>query len=109
MLEGTSFDYSSEEELLSVTFDSTEANVRTVHEDSLPEKKIFAIMEIAGESVQMHIDTGALCNFFAPDVCTVRNKHCWVWPYFEDVQQVYNACFKNISSERAQPEEQEEI
>ena len=44
-------DYSSEEELLSVAFDTTEGNVHTVHEDSLPGKKIFATMEIAGETV----------------------------------------------------------
>ena len=55
-------DYSSEEELLSVTFVSTEGNVRTIHEDGLPGKKIFATMEIAGESVRMQIDTGASCN-----------------------------------------------
>jgi len=55
-------DYSSEEELLSVAFDTTEGNVHTVHKDSLPKKKIFATMEIAGESVQMQIDTGASCN-----------------------------------------------
>lgn len=55
-------DYSTEEELLSVAFDTTEGNVHMVHEDSLPEKKIFATMEIAGESVQMQIDKGASCN-----------------------------------------------
>lgn len=55
-------DYSSEEELLSVTFVSTEGNVHAIHEDGLPGKKIFATMEIAGESVRMQIDTGASCN-----------------------------------------------
>ena len=55
-------DYSSEEELQSVTFVSTEGNVHTIHEDNLPGNKILAAMEIAGESVQMQIDTGASCN-----------------------------------------------
>ena len=44
-------DSSSEEELLSVTFDSTEGSVHMVNEDKLPEKRIFAMMEIAGENV----------------------------------------------------------
>ena len=55
-------DSSSEEELLSVTFDSTEGSVHMVNEDKLPEKRIFATMEIAGENVQMQIETGASCN-----------------------------------------------
>ena len=55
-------DSSSEEELLSVTFDSTGGSVHKVNEDNLPEKRIFATMEIAGENVQMQIDTGASCN-----------------------------------------------
>ena len=55
-------DSSSEEELLSVTFDSTEGSVHMVNEDKLPEKRIFATMEIAGENVQMQIDTGAYGN-----------------------------------------------
>ena len=55
-------DFSSEEELLSVTFDLTEGSVNIVNEDKLPEKRIFATMEIAGESVRMRIDTGASCN-----------------------------------------------
>ena len=55
-------DSSSEEELLSVTFDSTEGSVHMVNEDKLPEKRIFATMEIAGENVRMQIDTGASCN-----------------------------------------------
>ena len=53
---------SSEEELLSVSFDSYEGNVHAVNEDNLPEKKIFATMEIAGASIRMQIDTGASCN-----------------------------------------------
>ena len=54
---------SSKEELLSVSFDSFhEGNVHAVNEDNLPEKKIFAIMEIAGASIRMKIDTGASCN-----------------------------------------------
>ena len=53
---------SSEEELLSVSFDSYEGNVHAVNEDNLPEKKIFATMEIVGASFRMQIDTGALCN-----------------------------------------------
>ena len=53
---------SSEEELLSVSFDSYEDNVHAVNEDNLPEKKIFATMEIAGTSIRMQIDTGASCN-----------------------------------------------
>ena len=44
-------DYSSEE-LLSVTFDSSAGRVHTVNEDSLPGKRIFATMEIAGKSVR---------------------------------------------------------
>ena len=44
-------DYSSEEELLSVTFDSSAGRVHTVNEDSLSGKRIFATMEIAGKSV----------------------------------------------------------
>ena len=40
-------DYSSEEELLSVTFDSSEESVHTVNENSLSRKRIFATMEIA--------------------------------------------------------------
>ena len=55
-------DYSSEEELLSVTFVSTKGNVHTINEDSLPGEKIFATVEIAGESVQKQIDTGVSCN-----------------------------------------------
>ena len=55
-------DSSSEEELLSVTFDSTEGSVHMVNEDKLPEKRIFATMEIAGENVRMQINTGASCN-----------------------------------------------
>ena len=55
-------DSSSEEELLSVTFDSIEGSVHMVNEDKLPEKRIFATMEIAVENVQMQIDTGASCN-----------------------------------------------
>ena len=46
-------DSSSEEELLSVTFDSTGGSVNMVNEENLPEKRIFATMEIAGKSVQM--------------------------------------------------------
>ena len=53
---------SSKEELLSVSFDSYEGNVHAVNEDNLPEKKIFATMEIAGASIRMQVDTGALCN-----------------------------------------------
>ncbi|XP_022794630.1 uncharacterized protein K02A2.6-like [Stylophora pistillata] len=53
---------SSEEELLSVSFDSHEGNVHAVDEDNFPEKKIFATMEIAGANIQMQIDTGASCN-----------------------------------------------
>ena len=53
---------SSKEELLSVSFDSYEGNVHAVNEDNLPEKKIFATMEIAGASIRMQIDTGASCN-----------------------------------------------
>ena len=53
---------SSEEELLSVSFDSYEGNVHAVNEDNLPKRKIFATMEIAGASIRMQIDTGASCN-----------------------------------------------
>lgn len=53
---------SSKEELLSVSFDSYEGNVHAVNEDNLPEKKIFATMEIAGASIRMQIGTGAYCN-----------------------------------------------
>ena len=53
---------SSKEELLSVSFDSYEGNVHAVNEDNLPEKKIFATMEIAGASIRMQIGTGASCN-----------------------------------------------
>ena len=53
---------SSKEELLSVSFDSYEGNLHAVNEDNLPEKKIFATMEIAGASIRMQIDTGASCN-----------------------------------------------
>ena len=53
---------SSEEELLSVYFDSSEGNVQAISKDNPPEKKIFATMEIAGASIRMQIDTGASCN-----------------------------------------------
>ena len=33
-----------------------------VNDDNLPEKKIFATMEITGASIRMQIDTGAPCN-----------------------------------------------
>ena len=46
---------SSEEELLSVSFDSYEGNVHAVNEDNLPEKKIFATMEIAGASTDSFV------------------------------------------------------
>lgn len=62
-------DYSTEEELLSVAFDTTEGNVHMVHEDSLPEKKIFATMEIAGESVQMQIDKVLHVMFCLRSLC----------------------------------------
>ncbi|XP_015760049.1 PREDICTED: uncharacterized protein K02A2.6-like [Acropora digitifera] len=55
-------DSSYKEELLSVTFDSTEGSVHLVNKDKLPEKRIFATMEIVLENVQMQIDTGASCN-----------------------------------------------
>ena len=55
-------DSSSEEEFLSVTFDSTEGSVHMVNEENLPEKRIFATIEIAGKSVQMQTDMGASCN-----------------------------------------------
>lgn len=44
-------DYLIEEELFFVVFDTIEGNVYMVYEDSFFEKKIFAIMEIVGESV----------------------------------------------------------
>ena len=62
-------DSSTEEELLSITFDSTEGSVHMVNEENLPEKRIFATMEIAGRSVRMQIEC------FATEVCTVWNKH----------------------------------
>ena len=72
-------DSSSEEELLSVTFDSTEGSVHMVNEDKLPEKRIFATMEIAGENVQMQIDTGASCNVlpqkFVPSGTNIIKVH----------------------------------
>lgn len=48
----------------SFTFDSTEGRVHMVNEEKLPEKRIFATMEIdrRTESVRMQIDTGAPCN-----------------------------------------------
>ena len=65
-------DTSSEEELLSVTFDLTEGSVHIVNEDKLPEKRIFATMEIAGESVRMQIDTGASCNVLPQKFCRLE-------------------------------------
>ena len=55
-------DDSSSEELLSVSFDRTEENANSINEDTSPETKIFASMEIEGKVVRMQIATGASCN-----------------------------------------------
>ena len=66
---------SSEEELLSVSFASYEGNVHAVNEDNLPEKKIFATMEITGASIRIQIDTGASCNVLPQKYVPSRNTH----------------------------------
>ena len=66
---------SSEEELLSVSLASYEGNVHAVNEDNLPEKNIFATMEIAGASIRMQIDTGASCNVLPQKYVLPQNTH----------------------------------
>lgn len=89
-------DYSSEEELLSVTFVSIEGNVHTIHEDGLPRKKIFATMEIAGESVRMQIDTGASCNVlpqkFVPPGTNIVECDRTLKMYSKSIMSVLGTC-----------------
>ena len=101
----------SEKEWLSITFDSTEGNVHTVHEGCFHEKEIFAIMEIAGDSVQMQVDTGASCNallqrFVSPGTNIVESD-LTLKMYSKFTMPVSR--FRKISSEHAQPKEQQEI
>ena len=89
-------DYSSEEELQSVTFVSTEGNVHTIHEDNLPGNKILATMEIAGESVQMQIDTGASCNVlpqeFVPPGTNIAECDRTLKMYSKSIMPVLGTC-----------------
>ena len=89
-------DSSSEEELLSVTFDSTEGSVHIVNEDKLPEKKIFATMEIAGKSVRMQIDTGASCNVlpqkFVPSGTNIIQSDRTLKMYSKSTMPVLGTC-----------------
>ena len=89
-------DSSSEEELLSVTFDSTEGSVHIVNEDKLPDKKIFATMVIVGKSVQMQIDTGASCNVlpqkFVPSGTNIIQSDLTLKMYSKSTMPVLGTC-----------------
>ena len=89
-------DSSSEEELLSVTFDLTEGSVHAVNEDKLPEKRIFATMEIAGKSVRMQIDTGASCNVlpqkFVPSGTNIVQSDRTLKMYSKSTMSVLGTC-----------------
>ena len=89
-------DSSSEEELLSVTFDSTEGSVHMVNEDKLPEKRIFATMEIAGENFEMQIDMGASCNVlpqkFVPSGTIIIKSDRTLKMYSKSTMPVIGTC-----------------
>ena len=89
-------DSSSEEELLSITFDSTEGSVHIVNEENLPEKRIFATMEIAEKSVRMQIDTGASCNVlpqkFVPSGTNIIQSDRTLKMYSKSTMPVLGTC-----------------
>ena len=89
-------DSSSEEELLSITFDSTEGSVHMVNEENLLEKRIFATMEIAGKSVRMQIDTGASCNVlpqkFVPSGTNIIQSDRTLKMYSKSTMPVLGTC-----------------
>ena len=89
-------DSSSEEELLSVTFDLTEGSAHMVNEDKLPEKRMLATMEIAGENVQMQIDAGASCNVlpqkFVPSGTNIIKSDRTLKMYSKSTMPVLGTC-----------------
>ena len=95
-------DFSSKEKLLSVTFDLTEGSVHMVNEDKHPEKRILAMMEIAGESVRMQIDTGASCNVlpqkFVPSRTNVIQSDRTLKMYSNSTMPVVGTCRVRIRS-----------
>lgn len=74
----------------------TEGSVHMVNEDKLPEKRICATMEIAGESVRMQIDTGASCNVlpqkFVPSGTNIIQSDRTLKMYSKSTMPVLGTC-----------------
>ena len=85
---------SSEEELTSVTFDTVES-VNAVTK-TIPPKKLYAAMEIAGKQIQMQIDTGASCNVlpekYVPPGTPIKETERSLKMYSKSTMAVVGTC-----------------